>query len=230
MSQGIHKPLVHRIFAPIAAATFLAFALLVVPASPASAHDELIGSSPAADAEVDALPAELTLSFSDAISTDEGASEVQVTDAAGTTLTAGAPTAQDNVLTQPLEGAASGAVTVLWKVVSSDGHPISGEFAFTVTPSTTPTPTPTSSATTTPTPTETAEPTATPSATPGEPASDAGSSAVPWIVFGILAVAVAGAVVYLLVSRARREKELADNRERALGGTPGADSEPPAEG
>ena len=53
---------------------------------------------------------------------------------------------------------------------------------------------------------------------------------MPWIVFGILAVAVAGAVVYLLVSRARREKELADNRERALGGTPGADSEPPAEG
>ena len=41
---------------------------------------------------------------------------------------------------------------LLWKVVSSDGHPISGEFAFTVTPAATPTPEPTESATATPTP------------------------------------------------------------------------------
>ena len=41
--------------------------------------------------------------------------------------------------------------------------------------------------------------------------------------------AVIGAVAYLLVSRSRRDKALADSRDRALGGTPGADSEPPAE-
>ena len=74
------------------------------------------------------------------------------------------PTAQDNVLTQPLEGTASGVITVLWKVVSSDGHPISGEFSFTATGAPTPTPTQTATPTVTPTPTETVEPTPTPDA------------------------------------------------------------------
>src|SRR5689334_23871409 len=52
------------------------------------------------------LPAELALTFSAAIATDEGASEVAVTDAAGASLVDGVPTAQDNVLTQPLTGEA----------------------------------------------------------------------------------------------------------------------------
>ena len=73
-------------------------------AAPASAHDELVSTDPAADSTVDALPAQLTLTFSEAIDRRTGASEVQVTDAAGTTLSAVAPAAQDNVLTQPLEG------------------------------------------------------------------------------------------------------------------------------
>ena len=55
------------------------------------------------------------------------------------------PLVEGTVVTQPLSGAASGLVTVLWKVVSSDGHPISGEFGFTVTAP--PTPTPTATAT-----------------------------------------------------------------------------------
>lgn len=204
--------------------------ILVTTSSPAHAHDELLGSSPAADATVDGLPAELTLTFSGAIATDAGASEVAVTDAAGTSLVDGAPSAQDNVLTQPLAGEASGEITVLWKVVSSDGHPISGELSFTVTGAPTPSPTETSTPTPVPTETSTPEPTETASPAPTAAPADGGSSAVPWILFAIVAVAAAGGVVYLLVSRARREKALAENRERALGGTPGADSEPPAEG
>nr|BFF11089.1 hypothetical protein GCM10025699_23920 [Microbacterium flavescens] len=90
-----------------------------------------------------------------------------MTDASGTSLLDGAPTAQDNVLTQPLAGEASGEITVLWKVVSSDGHPISGEFAFTVAPA----PTPTDTATPTPTPTESTEPTTEPTQEPAPTAS-----------------------------------------------------------
>ncbi|WP_240642328.1 copper resistance CopC family protein [Microbacterium sulfonylureivorans] len=214
----------------LVAAVLLAASALLIPASPAHAHDELLGSDPGAGASLDALPAQLTLTFSGAIATDEGASEVAVTDAAGTSLVAGAPSAQDNVLTQPLAGEASGEITVLWKTVSSDGHPISGEFAFTVTAPPTPTPTETSTPTPLPTETSTPEPTQTASASPtAAPAAD-GSSAVPWILFGIVALAAAGAVVYLLVSRSRREKALAENREKVLGGAPGPDSEPPAEG
>ena len=156
-----------------------------------------------------------------------------MTDAAGTTLAVGAPAVADNVLTQPLAGEASGVVTVLWKVVSSDGHPISGEFAFTVTGSArrprrpnrrppTPTPSrhrrrPSETATLTPTPTS-------------EPAASDGSSALPWIIGGRAGRSpLVGAVVYLLVSRSRREKALADEprERRRRPSQPG--SEPPAD-
>jgi len=205
-SQGIHTARAPRRLA--LAGALIAFVALLAPASPAQAHDDLLGSDPAADAQLDALPAQLTLTFTAEIAPDEGASEVQVTDAAGASLVAGAPSAQGNVLTQPLEGTASGAITVLWKVVSSDGHPISGEFGFTVT--TPPTPTPTETTTPSPTPTATVAPTESASPSPTAAPADGGSTALPWVFFALIAVAVAGGVTYLLVSRARREKALAE--------------------
>lgn len=219
MSQGIHTSALARPFAALGG-VLLAAALLLLPSAPAQAHDELLGSNPAAGATLDAAPAKLTLTFSGAIATDAGASEVAVTDAAGTSLTDGDPVAQDNVLTQALSGEASGAVTVLWKVVSSDGHPISGEFSFTVAGAATPTPTTTASPEPTSTPTSTRTPE--PSASPTTPPADTGSSAAwPWVLAGIIVVALAGGVTYLLVSRSRRE--------RRLRGGSGPGSQPPAE-
>ncbi len=229
MSHTIHKPLQARVWA-LLAALLVMFALTVAAASPAHAHDELVGSDPAAGSTLDALPAELTLTFSAEIADDEGASVVEVTDAAGTTLVAGAPTAHDNVLTQPLEGAASGAVTVRWKVVSSDGHPISGEFSFAVTGA--PAPTPTATSTTTPAPTETSEPTETAVPTPtvtSEPVASDGAGALPWAISGLIALALTGARAYLLVSRAQREKALAAPPAGTTGEAPRPGSEPPAD-
>ncbi|WP_109209236.1 MULTISPECIES: copper resistance CopC family protein [Microbacterium] len=230
MSQTLHKPLAARL-GVLVAAVLTAFGVVLATASPASAHDELLGSDPAAGSTVAALPTELALTFSAEIADDEGASVVEVTDAAGTSLAGGTPTVRDNVLTQPLTGEASGAVTVLWKVVSSDGHPISGEFSFTVEGAPAPTPTETAS----PAPTETTAPvetaTPTPTATALEP-EDAGSSSAdawPWVIFGIIALGVLGAVAYLLLSRARREKDLDAAREQASGGASGPGSEPPAD-
>jgi methionine-rich copper-binding protein CopC len=211
-----------RALAAAAAALLIAAGGLLI-ASPASAHDELISTDPVADAALDALPAQLTLTFSGDIATDPGASEVQVTDAAGTQLAEGEPQVEGTVVTQPLAGAASGAVTVLWKVVSSDGHPISGEFGFTVPTAAPPTPTDTPTPSATPSESASEEPTATPTETadPVEPTSD-DASALPWILLGVLAVAVLGAIVYLLVSRSRREKALAE------GGAAGRRIEPEA--
>ncbi|MGU3643989.1 copper resistance protein CopC [Microbacterium sp. C23T] len=225
MSQTLHKPLPARVWAFLAA-LLVAFGVVLATASPAHAHDELLGSDPAADSTLDALPAQLTLTFSAEIADDAGASVVEVTDASGASLVDGAPTAQDNVLTQPLAGEASGAVTVLWKVVSSDGHPISGEFTFTVAGA----PTPTETAT--PTPTETSAPTQSAEPTPtvtSEPVADEGSSALPWIIAGVLALALIAAVVYLLVSRSRREKALANGAAGPADGTSQADSVPPTD-
>ena len=149
-----------------------------------------------------------------------------MTDAAGTSLVAGAPVANDNVLTQPLQGTASGVITVLWKVVADDGHPVSDQFTFTVTPAATPTatPTPTPSQTSTPTATPEQSATPTPSATPV--AAEDSSDALPWIIGGLILAAVLGAIVYLLVSRARRERDKAalDSAAQSPAG-----SEPPAD-
>ena len=194
-------------------------------AAPAQAHDELVSADPASGSTADALPAQLTLTFSGVLSADAGASEVAVTDAAGTSLTDGAPVAADTVLTQPLAGEASGVVTVLWKVVSSDGHPISGEYSFTVVAPASPSQEPTASPTPTEEPSETATPTATPTATttvPEDPDMDA-IDMRPWFIGALLLLlAVAGAVIYLLVSRGRREA--------ALGADPGTPSDPSGPG
>ncbi|SFS02833.1 hypothetical protein SAMN04487846_1611 [Microbacterium sp. cf046] len=211
-----------RALTAAAAALLLAGAGLLV-ASPASAHDELVSSDPAADSSLDALPAELTLTFSGELATDPGATELQVTDASGASLADGEPVVDGTTVTQPLSGAASGAVTVLWKVVSSDGHPISGEFGFTVAEAP-PTPTPTPTETTTPTETPTPEPTPTPTETIAP--VDSGAAAVPWILLGVLAVAVLGAVTYLLVSRARRRKALEAAAPVAPGAAPADPSAP----
>lgn len=207
----------------------LAAASVLLIASPAAAHDELSSTDPAAGATLDALPAQLTLTFSADIAPDAGASEVVVTDAAGAALVDGAPVAEGAVLTQALAGEASGAVTVLWKVVSSDGHPISGELSFTVTPASTPTPTATATPTTGPTPpTEpTLEPTAEPSAVPADDAGSSFSDVWPWVVGGLIVIALGGGVVYLLASRARRQKALEEARVSARDAARDG-SEPPA--
>ncbi len=215
-----------RSFARLLAITALAVALSaggLLIASPASAHDELVSTDPAADSTVATLPAQLTLTFTEAFNAE--GSEVEVKDAAGASLVAGAPVAQDNVLTQPLQGTASGVITVLWKVVADDGHPVSDQFTFTVTPAPTPTATATATATVSPTPTPTPVETATPTPSPVPDPGDS-SAALPWIIGGVILVAVLGAVTYLLVSRARRERDKAalDSAAQAPAG-----NEPPAD-
>ncbi len=172
-------------------------------ASPAWAHDELIGASPSANAQVDAVPSAITMTFSGVLIDQPGATQVVVTDAAGTSLTAGTPTLDGTRLTQQLAGTASGPVTVIWRVVSSDGHPVSGQYTFTV-----------AGAASDATPGATSTP-ATP-ATPGATASpsaavpisaDAGVPAFVWALLGIVALAALGGLVAVLVRRARATPE-----------------------
>lgn len=168
----------------------------VLIAAPASAHDELVSTDPAADATLDALPEQLTLTFSGELATDPGATELQVADAGGISLADGPPIIEGTTVTQSLAGAASGVVTVLWKVVSSDGHPISGQFAFSV--STAPTPT------VTPTPSGSAAPADSPAPEPSDAptVASADDGALPWIIGGLLLLAlIVGALIYLLASR-----------------------------
>ncbi len=192
----------HRRTLPaVLAAAALALAALLVPAAPAFAHDELVSSDPSADEVLDALPAQITLTYSADVLASEGATVIQVTDAAGTSLADGAPTVSGTAVTQALAGTASGAVTVVWRVVSSDGHPIDGTFSFTVpaAPTPTETPTPTATASTTPTP----EPTVTVTMTAAPTENTAEASPLPWILLAVALVVVIGAVVWILLTRGR---------------------------
>jgi methionine-rich copper-binding protein CopC len=107
--------------------TAAAATLLVTPA-PASAHDVLRSTDPLDGAVVDHLPDRVVLTFDEpalAIGT-----EVVVTGPAGP-VSDGPPQLVDAEVRQPVRAGPAGRYTVLWRVTSADGHPVSGTFAFT---------------------------------------------------------------------------------------------------
>jgi methionine-rich copper-binding protein CopC len=112
-------------------ALFVAAAVLF-GAAPASAHDAAESSSPAQGSTVATPPEKVSITFNkDPLALG---SRIQVKDAAGTNWAEGAVEIVDNVASQKLRaGAPAGEFTVVWRVVSSDSHPIEGTFKFTAT-------------------------------------------------------------------------------------------------
>jgi methionine-rich copper-binding protein CopC len=102
---------------------------LAVTAAPAAAHNALVSTAPAAGARLAQPPGAVVLTF------DEPAlalgTAIVVTDPSGQEIQSGPPDLVDNTVTQPLRaGAPAGPYTVVWRVTSADGHPISGRLAF----------------------------------------------------------------------------------------------------
>jgi copper resistance protein C len=110
--------------------TLAAAALLMIPAAAAQAHDVLEATDPANGSTVRTVPAKIGLTFDHtpiAIGTI-----VRVQDATGTDQADGPVAIVDNHVTQAVKtDAPNGKYTVIWRVVSSDGHPIEGTFTFT---------------------------------------------------------------------------------------------------
>ena len=112
-------------------------AFLMIPAAAAQAHDVLEATDPANGSTVRTVPAKIGLTF-DHTPIAIG-SVVRVEDAAGTDQSDGPVTIVDNHVTQAVKTAApEGKYTVIWRVVSSDGHPIEGTFTFTADAASTP--------------------------------------------------------------------------------------------
>jgi len=104
-----------------------------VTATPASAHDVLISTAPAANATVATVPAEVTLTF-DEPAVAVGAT-IRVSGPAGD-VQSGTPRLVDRSVTQDVAaGSPAGTYRVAWRVTSADGHPVTGEFSFTATAS-----------------------------------------------------------------------------------------------
>lgn len=114
--------------ASLAGAT-LAASLSLAQALPAAAHDELLGSTPATGEALAAAPSDVSLRFSDEV-LPLGAAIV-VSDADGADWTASAVSLEGDTVRAELRGGMpDGRYEVRWRVVSSDGHPITGLIPF----------------------------------------------------------------------------------------------------
>ncbi|GAA1554895.1 copper resistance protein CopC [Actinomadura kijaniata] len=170
----------------LAALTAGAALALALPAAPASAHTALRSSTPAAKSTVEA-PKEIVLTYTQAISLPK----VILTGEGGTQYGAGAAEAADNKVTLPVKpGLPNGRYTVGWRVVSLDGHPVSGSFTFTVKGAAAASPAASGSSAPAP------SPASTPAAVAEEKESS-GSGGWLWIGLGaVLVAAVAGGVAW----------------------------------
>ena len=114
--------------APLLAALLLCIGVSLPAAPAAYAHDQLISSSPAPDERLDNTPASITLNFGSPLLTL--GYEVRVVDDNAKNWVNGAAVLSREALTQSLPELPDGGYQVSWRVVSADGHPISGGYRF----------------------------------------------------------------------------------------------------
>ena len=182
----------------------VAAAVVVFSAPAALAHTSLLSSTPADSAELDAPPAAVELVFTEPVNPE--LVTVVVTSTAGTQWQAGAPVVSAANVSQPLQPLTeAGEYVVAYRVVSADGHPVTGQVGFVLrlpafAPSTEPS--------------ATALPTSTPVAARAQPPStenSASSSAWTYAAIGLPVAALLFAV----------GMGIARSRARSRGGTGG---------
>ncbi|MDO5661323.1 MAG: copper resistance protein CopC [Brachybacterium sp.] len=109
----------------------LAALLLIAVPGTALAHDHLVSTDPPEGGSVETSPEEIVLTYSAEIL--DVSPLVRITGEDGEVYFDGEPQLSGTDATVALdEPLPAGETTVQWRVVSSDGHPIEGEFAFTV--------------------------------------------------------------------------------------------------
>jgi methionine-rich copper-binding protein CopC len=183
-------------------AVLAAIVVVLLPAAPAWAHNQLIGTAPAADATLAEPPTSVTLTFVQPL--NPKFTTIVVSDAARRREPAGAPAIDGGkgtvTLTEPL---ANGGYTVAYRIVSVDGHVVQGSYDFTVADPALP-----------------AAPAAAASAAPASAAASSSGGIPPGVLIGIgvVLVLLAGAAVYLWVSA--RGRSTATESPRTPSGTP----------
>ncbi len=114
-----------------AAGTLVLLALLVGPATPASAHAQLLESTPTPGQRFEQAPDQVELVFDEAVQLpDEALRLFVVGETEPRPLTASAVDAR---VSAPLPAdLGAGGFVLSYRVISADGHPVSGTLAFTV--------------------------------------------------------------------------------------------------
>ncbi|MGE9806906.1 copper resistance CopC family protein [Janibacter sp. G1551] len=109
-------------------AALVLFAATLATAGPASAHARLVSSSPEDGAHLTAAPVQIMLTFSEQIGTSFATVEITK---GGTSAAKGKPQVEGSRVFQEVDPTmAEGDWEVSYRVVSADGHPISGTYSF----------------------------------------------------------------------------------------------------
>ncbi|MEV6614549.1 copper resistance protein CopC [Streptomyces sp. NPDC051051] len=105
---------------------------LLAGAGQASAHAALTGSDPAQGTVVEKAPAQVSLTFSEQVST--GVDSVRVLDPKGRRVDTGEPSAVGGTThaVRLHSGLPDGTYTVTYQVVSADSHPVAGAYTFSI--------------------------------------------------------------------------------------------------
>lgn len=203
----------------VAIAALAAVGTLLLGVGQASAHSALTSSTPTDGAVLEQAPATIDLVFNQSIS--KNFAEVAVLSTEGEPVQVSAPAvtgAQVSVKVQTALG--SGAYTVNYRVVSADGHPITGQVAFSVAPSSSaPTASVPSATGVEPPPpagTVTGVPATTSPSTGLHPGDDPeGKLADNWVVMVVIVLVVAGlgAIALLLVLHSRDDHDKDDHNK-----------------
>ncbi|MFB9234060.1 copper resistance CopC/CopD family protein [Plantactinospora siamensis] len=134
------SPAKHRPAARVAAALGLlvmAFAALLGPAAPASAHAVLVSSSPPNGAVLASAPSQVVLTFSEGVRAVPD--RVRVIGPDGSRVDRGKPAVSGAVLTITVDqGAPRGTYLVTYRIISADSHPVVGGYTYSVGAASTP--------------------------------------------------------------------------------------------
>jgi methionine-rich copper-binding protein CopC len=107
-------------------------ALFSFGVNPALAHNTFDSSSPSEGDALEISPSNWTITFAKSVPLDSFSGEVINGDGIRTQLTSPTHGATDNIVVVSLPTSLTGAITARWKLVSSDGHVVSGRVAFSV--------------------------------------------------------------------------------------------------
>lgn len=194
-----------KIRTSLATAALLVGALLAFPAV-ASAHTGLESSTPADGAVLEAAPTEIVLEFAEELLDD--AETISINTAEGTNVSSVKVQPEGNQVSAPWPAdLPAGEYQVAYRVVSADGHPVSGAINFTITAAASSSAAASAVASAAPAvsaaPAASAEPSgsAVPISETAEPESTSGS---PWLGLGI--GVVIGLVLVVLFAAMRRKR------------------------
>ncbi len=120
---------VGRLAAVVLALTAALLVALVALASPAAAHAELVGTTPADGERLEHAPQQVTLEFTEQVTLIAGG--IELLDERGEPVRTSDPHVMGRQVMLPLpDGLPRGGCVVSWRVVSADTHPVAGAFTF----------------------------------------------------------------------------------------------------